>query len=41
MQEIEKQGVLDPKPNNNWKFIPEAWTVPAAERDRVILFGKK
>ena len=41
MQEIEKQGVLDPKPNNNWKFVPEAWTVPAAERDRVILFGKK
>lgn len=41
MQEIEKQGVLDPKPNNNWKFVPEAWTVPAAERDCVILFGKK
>ena len=41
MQEIEKQGVLDPKPNNNWKFVPEAWTEPAAERDRVILCGKK
>ena len=41
MQEIEKQGVLDPKPNHNWKFIPEAWTIPAGERDRIILFGNK
>lgn len=41
MKEIERLKVLDPKPNNNWKFIPEAWTVPAAQRDRKILFGDK
>src|SRR3712207_9065106 len=34
MKEIEKQKVLDPKPNHNWKFIPESWTLPAAKRDR-------
>ncbi|MBQ9637465.1 MAG: 5'-nucleotidase C-terminal domain-containing protein [Prevotella sp.] len=38
MQEIEKQGVMDPKPNNNWRFVPEEWVKPAAERDRKILF---
>ncbi len=41
MQEIEKMGTVDAKPNNNWKFIPEEWTVPAAKRDSVILFGHK
>src|SRR3712207_675348 len=41
MKEIEKQKVLDPKPNNNWKFIPESWTLPAAKRDSIILFGNK
>ncbi len=30
-----------PKPNNNWKFVPEAWTKPAAQRDYELLFGKK
>ena len=39
MQEIEKTKFLDPKPNNNWKFVPEDWTVPAAEADRLLLFG--
>lgn len=41
MKEIEKQKVLDPKPNHNWKFIPESWTLPAAKRDSIILFGNK
>ena len=40
MQEIEKEGVCDPQPNHNWKFIPEAWAKPAAERDRKLLFGE-
>lgn len=40
MQEISKQKVLDPEPNNNWKFVPEAWTVPAAKRDYVYLYGE-
>lgn len=41
MQEIEKMGTVYAKPNNNWKFIPEEWTVPAAKRDSVILFEHK
>lgn len=40
MQEIERLGILDPQPNNNWRFVPEEWTKPAAERDRRILFGE-
>ena len=40
MKEIEKAGTLDPKPNNNWKFVPEEWTIPAAQRDRKLLFGE-
>ena len=39
MKEIEKTQFLDPKPNNNWRFVPEEWTVPAAEADRLLLFG--
>jgi len=34
-------GVVDPKPNQNWKFIPEEWTKPALERDYQLLFGRK
>ena len=40
MEEIEKMKVIDAKPNNNWKFVPEAWTKPAAERDMKLLFKK-
>ena len=39
MQEIQKAGVLDPQPANNWRFVPEEWVKPAAERDKKILFG--
>ena len=38
MEEIKKAGVMNPQPNHNWKFIPEAWTIPAAARDRKLLF---
>lgn len=41
MKEIEREGVCDPQPNHNWKFIPEEWTIPAAKRDRQLLFGTK
>ena len=41
MQEIEKMGTVDAKPNNNWKFVPESWTQPAAERDMNLLFPNK
>lgn len=40
MKEIQRQGVLDPQPNSNWKVIPEEWTKAAAARDRKLLFGK-
>mgnify|MGYP002976768954 FL=1 len=39
MKRIEELKVLDPKPLNQWKFIPEEWTVPAAQRDYKLLFG--
>lgn len=41
MKRIEEVKVLDPKPLNLWKFIPEEWTVPASKRDYDILFGEK
>ena len=40
MQEIEKAKIMDPKPLNNWKFIPEKWVKAAAKRDKKILFGE-
>ena len=40
-EEIRRIGTLDPKPNSNWKFVPEDWSKPALERDRQLLFGKK
>ena len=40
MKEIEQQKIVSPKPNNNWRFVPEKWVKPAAERDKMILFGK-
>ncbi|WP_276893357.1 bifunctional metallophosphatase/5'-nucleotidase [Hallella bergensis] len=41
MEEIRKARVLNPKPNHNWRFVPEAWVKPAAERDRQLLFGHR
>lgn len=40
MEEIKKQGTINPKANNNWKFVPEAWTKPALERDYKLIFHK-
>jgi len=39
-EEIRKMQSVNPQPNHNWRFIPEEWTKPAAERDRKKLFGK-
>ena len=39
MNYIEKTVSMDPKALNQWKFVPEKWTVPAAERDYKFLFG--
>ena len=30
---------MDPKALNQWKFVPEEWTVPAAKRDSSIYSG--
>ena len=40
MQEIERQGSMSPKAGNNWKFVPEEWTIPAAKRDYKHIFGE-
>ena len=37
-QEIERMGTIDPKPNNNWRFVPANWAQPALERDRKLIF---
>lgn len=37
---IEEKKVLDPKPLDEWKFVPEAWTRPASLRDSLYLFGQ-
>ena len=39
-EELKRMGVVDPEPNHNWKFVPEAWAKPALERDRKLLFGR-
>jgi len=40
MKEIEKAGVVTPKANSNWRFVPAEWTDGAIERDRELLFGQ-
>ena len=39
-QEIERLGTVNPKPNNNWRFVPEEWVQPALKRDSLQLFGR-
>lgn len=41
MKRIEEVKTLDPKPLNQWRFVPEEWTCPAIERDYQLLFGNK
>jgi 2',3'-cyclic-nucleotide 2'-phosphodiesterase/3'-nucleotidase len=38
MKEIEAIGAVSPQAHHNWKFVPEEWAVPAAKRDRKLLF---
>ena len=40
MEEIARMGTVSPQAGSNWRFVPEKWTVPAAKRDRKLLFGK-
>ena len=39
-QEIERLGTVNPKPNNNWRFVPEEWVKPALKRDSLQLLGR-
>ncbi|MGL4992996.1 MAG: bifunctional metallophosphatase/5'-nucleotidase [Bacteroidales bacterium] len=41
MQYIESKGEIEPKSLNQWKFVPEEWTKPAAERDFNLIFGDR
>lgn len=38
MNYIEKKGTVNPRALNQWKFIPEDWTVSAAKRDYEKIF---
>jgi len=40
MQYIKEHRVIEPMPLDQWRFVPEEWTVPAACRDRRLLFGE-
>lgn len=38
---FETNGVVSPVHLDNWKFIPQDWTLPAARRDEALMFGKR
>ena len=40
MKEIERMKTVAPKPNSNWRFVPDKWAKPALERDRKLIFGQ-
>ena len=35
---VRTKGKVEVAPHNNWSFVPAEWTVPAAQRDRLLLF---
>ena len=37
MQEIERMGVVNPKPNNNWRFVPDSIVKSAIEREKEMI----
>jgi 2',3'-cyclic-nucleotide 2'-phosphodiesterase/3'-nucleotidase len=41
MEKIVREGQVDARPLNNWRFTPDAWACPAIERDRKLIFGEK
>ena len=41
MKEIEKAGTMAPRPNTNWRFVPEEWTSEAIRRDKALLFVRE
>ena len=40
MRSIEEQKIINPKPLDNWKIIPEEWIERATARERKLLFGE-
>ena len=40
IDEIKRLKTIDPQPNNNWRFVPDEWTVPAVRRDRKLIFNE-
>lgn len=38
MEEIQRMGTVNPRPNNNWHFVPAEYAEPAIMRDRALLF---
>lgn len=36
---IEMRGSVEPQAMNHWRFVPERWAKPAADRDYRMLFG--
>lgn len=38
MEEIQRMGTVNPRPNNNWRFVPAEYAEPAIMRDRALLF---
>ncbi|MDR3060770.1 MAG: bifunctional metallophosphatase/5'-nucleotidase [Dysgonamonadaceae bacterium] len=41
MQWIKKNGTVQPEIISDWKLVPERLVKPAAERDYLLLFGRK
>ena len=41
LKSIEAGKIVNPKPLNNWKIIPEKWAKTAAPREYALLFGIK
>ena len=41
IKEIERLKYLNPRANNNWRFVPSDWVNKAAVRDRELLFGTR
>lgn len=35
---VRTKGKVEVAPHNNWSFVPAEWTVPATQRDRLLLF---
>ena len=38
---IEMRKSITPERLYHWRFVPQRWTLPAAERDRNLLFGEE